>query len=195
MILSQSTTDSTELVLATDRLLLRPWKDEDLPAFAALNADSRVMAFLPARLDRAASDRLATRIRSKMDAHGFGFWAVEVKGVAPFIGFVGLSVPSFQAHFTPCVEIGWRLATPYWGRGYATEAGRRALDCGLSTLSLPEIVAFTALNNHRSQAVMKRLGMHSDRAEDFEHPKVPERHPLRRHVLYRIGRGANRQLP
>src|SRR5271166_4752754 len=116
------------LTLRTSRLLLRDWRDADLPPFAALNADSRVMEFFPRPLDRTESDAMAARIRSQFELSGFGLWAVEVPGVAPFIGFVGLSAPSFEAHFTPCVEIGWRLAREYWGRGFATEAARAALD-------------------------------------------------------------------
>lgn len=173
--------------LHSARLRLRHWTDADLPAFAGLNADPRVMEFLPSLLDRRASDALATRIRSFLDAQGFGFWAVEVPGLAPFIGFVGLSAPTFDAHFTPCIEVGWRLAASYWGQGFATEAAHLAVNYGLSTLGFPEIVSFTADTNHRSQAVMMRLGMRSDPADDFDHPALPEGHPLRRHVLFRTG--------
>jgi RimJ/RimL family protein N-acetyltransferase len=176
--------------LATDRLLLRPWRDDDLPHFAALNADSRVMEFFTSCLDRAASDAVAGRIRAHFDEHGFGFWAVEVPGVAPFIGFVGLSVPRFAAPFMPCVEIGWRLAVDAWGRGYATEAARGALTYGFGPLGLDQIVAFTAVENRRSRAVMERLGMRHDPADDFDHPVLPEGHRLRRHVVYRLDRPA-----
>jgi RimJ/RimL family protein N-acetyltransferase len=151
-----------------------------------MNADPRVMEFFIKRLDRAGSDAMVDRIREHFAVHGFGLWAVEVPGVAPFIGFTGLEVPRFEAPFMPCVEIGWRLAFEHWGRGYATEAARLALDYGFGTLGLPEILATTTVTNRRSRAVMERLGMHRDPADDFDHPLAPEGHPLRRHVLYRL---------
>ena len=172
--------------LTTDRLLLRRWRDEDLPAFASLNADARVMACFPKCLSRDESDAAARRIRDHFARHGFGAWAVEVPGVCEFIGFVGLMVPSFDAPFTPCVEIAWRLAFDHWGRGYATEAARAAAAFGFDRLRLPEIVSFTVPANARSRAVMERLGMTHDQRGDFEHPLLPEGHPLRRHVLYRL---------
>jgi RimJ/RimL family protein N-acetyltransferase len=171
--------------LVTPRLRLRPWRDEDLAPFAEMNADPKVMEFLPKPLDRAESDALAARIRDHFACRGFGLWAVEVPGVADFIGFVGLSVPTFEAHFTPCVEVGWRLASEYWGRGYATEAARAALDYGFRRLELAEIVSFTVPANLRSRRVMERIGMIHSPADDFDHPALPEGHPLRRHVLYR----------
>jgi RimJ/RimL family protein N-acetyltransferase len=172
----------------THRLLLRDWLAEDLPAFAAMNADPRVMEFLPKPLDRAESDARAAGIRDHFTRHGFGLWAVEVRGVADFIGFVGLSVPGFEAHFTPCVEVGWRLAFEHWGLGYATEAARAALDFGFQSLALQEIVSFTVPANRRSTAVMERIGMTRAPADDFDHPTLPEGHRLRRHVLYRATR-------
>jgi RimJ/RimL family protein N-acetyltransferase len=176
------------LTLRTSRLLLRDWRDEDLPLFAAMNADSQVMEFFPRLLDRTESDALAARIRSQFARSGFGLWAVEVCGVAPFIGFVGLSVPSFEAHFTPCVEIGWRLARESWGRGYATEAARAALDVGFDRLELEEIVSFTVPANRRSRSVMERIGMMHSPDDDFENPRILQGHPLRHHVLYRKAR-------
>jgi RimJ/RimL family protein N-acetyltransferase len=122
--------------------------------------------------------------------HGFGLWAIEVPEVAPFIGFAGLAVPQFRAHFTPCVEIGWRLAFEYWGHGYATEAARLALGYAFGTLALSEVVSFTAATNHRSRSVMERLGMRHDPVDDFDYPSLPENHPLRRHVLYRLAAGS-----
>jgi RimJ/RimL family protein N-acetyltransferase len=174
--------------IRTARLELRPWRDEDRAPFAALNADPRVMEFFPKTLDRADSDAMAARLREHFDRHGFGLWAVEVPGVADFIGFVGLAVPRFEAHFTPCVEIGWRLAREHWGRGYATEAARAALAFGFRDLALDEIVSFTTTANLRSRAVMERIGMTRSPADDFDHPALPEGHPLRRHVLYRARR-------
>lgn len=172
--------------LATPRLQLRPWRDADLAAFATLNADPRVMEFMPGLLTRTESDALAGRIRAGFAERGFGWWAVEAPGVAEFIGCIGLLVPSFEAAFTPCVEIAWRLAAGQWGRGYATEAARAALEFGFGPLGLGEIVAFTVPANRRSRAVMERLGMTHSQAENFEHPRLPAGHPLRRHVLYRL---------
>jgi RimJ/RimL family protein N-acetyltransferase len=174
--------------LSTSRLILRPWREEDLPAFAALNADPRVVEFLPRCLERAESNALAERIAAHFRQHGCGLWAVEAPGVAPFIGFAGLAVPSFEAHFTPCLEIGWRLAFAHWGRGYATEAARRVLAHAFGPLGRAEIVSFTTRDNRRSRAVMERLAMRHDPADDFLHPALPEDHPQRPHVLYRIDR-------
>lgn len=166
------------------RIVLRGWRQADLAPFARLNADPLVMAHLPARLGAAESNTLVhMRIVPEFTERGFGLWALEIPGVAPFAGFVGLHVPTFAADFSPCVEIGWRLASDYWGRGYATEAARVALRFGFETIRLDEIVSFTAVMNLRSIAVMERLGMRRD--GEFDHPAVPTGHPLRRHVLYR----------
>jgi RimJ/RimL family protein N-acetyltransferase len=146
------------------------------------------MAHFPATLSREESNTLAARIEAHFDQHGFGLWAVEVSDVAPFAGFVGLSVPRFEAHFTPCVEIGWRLAVEHWGKGYATEGARAVLAFGFETLHLEEIVSFTTTGNLPSRRVMEKIGMTHDPADDFDHPGLPDGHPLRRHVLYRIAR-------
>ncbi len=172
-------------VLSTPRLILRPWCDSDLPAFAELNADPQVMRYFPAVLDRQASDALAARIRDRLDTTQFGFWAVQITDVTDFAGFIGLSVPSFEAPFMPCVEIGWRLARPYWKMGYASEGARAALDYAFNTLRLPQVVAFTAAINSPSISVMQRLDMRHHASDDFGHPALPEGHPLRQHVLYR----------
>jgi RimJ/RimL family protein N-acetyltransferase len=174
--------------VATSRLLLRLWRDDDLPAFAALNADPEVMEHFPKTLDRGESDSRVAQIREHFARHGFGLWAVEIAGGASFIGFVGLSVPTFEAPFTPCVEIGWRLAREHWGFGYATEAARAVLGLGFQRLQLGEIVSFTVPANRRSRAVMERIGMTRDPLGDFDHPLLPEGHPLRPHVLYRVRR-------
>lgn len=170
--------------LETSRLRLRLWRDEDFAPFAALNADPQVMAHFPATLDRAESDVLAARCQSLIEAQGWGFWATEIKASGDFIGFVGLHRPIAELPFSPCVEIGWRLARPFWGQGYASEAARAALSFAFNDLALAEVVAFTSLENRRSQAVMERLGMR--RAENFEHPALPPGHPLREHCLYRL---------
>ena len=176
--------------LTTARLVLRGWRPEDRAPFAALNADPVVMEHFPAPLDREASDALAARLAAHFDERGFGMWAVEAPGVAPFLGFVGLSVPRFQAAFTPCVEIAWRLAREFWGRGYALEAARAALAYAWGPADLAEVVSFTVPANRRSVAMMERLGMRRDLAGDFDHPLLPEGHRLRRHVLYRLARPA-----
>jgi RimJ/RimL family protein N-acetyltransferase len=174
--------------LETERLRLRRWRLDDLALFAALNADPQVVEHLPAALSREESAALASRIEAQFEQHGFGLWAVEVRGVAPFAGFIGLAVPRFEARFTPCVEIGWRLAAAHWGRGYATEGARAALAFGFEALRLEEIVSFTVPANLRSRRVMEKIGMQHDPAGDFDHPLLPEGHRLRRHVLYRIAR-------
>ncbi len=173
-------------VLTTARLLLRPWRDSDLVPFAALNADPRVMEHFPGLLSRAESDAMALRGAESMAEKGFGWWAVEVRGGDPFIGFVGLSVPGFEAPFMPAVEVGWRLAAAHWGQGYASEAARAALRFGFETLQLEEIVSFTVPANKPSRRVMERIGMTRDPDGDFGHPRLPLGHPLRRHLLYRI---------
>ncbi len=175
-------------ILTTARLRLRQWREEDLAPFAALNADPQVMEFFPKVLTRAESDAVAGRIRDHFARHGFGLWAVEAPGVADFVGFVGLAIPSFEAHFTPCVEIGWRLAREHWGHGYATEAATAALAFGFGDRSLEEIVAFTVPANIPSRRVMGRLGMRHSPSDDFEHPAIADGHPLRSHVLYRLRR-------
>jgi ribosomal-protein-alanine N-acetyltransferase len=172
--------------LRTDRLVLRRWRASDRGSFAALNADPQVMEHLPALLTRAESDTVIDRVEAHFDQHGFGLWALEVAATGEFIGFTGLSTPRFPAHFTPAVEIGWRLAGSAWGRGYASEAARRALAFGFEDVGLPEIVSFTAVDNLRSRAVMARIGMTHDPVADFEHPLVPAGGRLRRHVLYRL---------
>ena len=176
------------LIFMIVRLRLRQWREEDLAPFAALNADPQVMEFFPKALSRAESDAVAGRIRDHFTRHGFGLWAVEAPGAADFVGFVGLAVPSFEAHFTPCVEIGWRLAREHWGHGYATEAATAALAFGFGDRALEEIVAFTVPANIPSRRVMGRLGMRRLPADDFEHPAIAAGHPLRSHVLYRLRR-------
>ena len=174
--------------LVTERLILRAWRDSDLAPFARLNDDPVVMEFMSRRLTRDESDAFAARIRADMDARGWGLWAVEIKDGAPFAGYVGLSVPGFDAHFTPCVEVGWRLARAHWGQGYAGEAAAACLRFGFETLILQQIVSFTASVNQRSIRVMEKIGMTRDRAGDFEHPRLAPGNPLRPHVLYRVNR-------
>lgn len=177
------------VALRTPRLLLREWRDDDCEPFAAMSFDPAVMEYLLPFTDRAAADAWVARMRAHNEEHGFAYWAVELPPVAGFIGAVGLSrMRSVGFPFAPAVEIGWRLARTYWRQGYATEAAWAVLDDGFGRLDLEEIVAFTLPVNRRSQAVMERLGMRRNPADDFEHPRVPEGHPWRRHVLFRIRR-------
>ncbi len=174
--------------LRTERLVLRAWRESDRTPFAAMGQDPRVMRHLGPLLSRAESDALADRIAAHFAEHGFGLWAVEAPGVAEFAGFVGLSTPRFAGHFTPCVEVGWRLDADHWGRGWATEAARAALRFGFEEVGLTEIVSFTTRENWASRAVMLRLGMTHDARDDFEHPALGAGDPLRPHVLYRLRR-------
>jgi RimJ/RimL family protein N-acetyltransferase len=174
--------------LDTPRLRLRRWRDEDRAPFAALNADPVVMEHFPSTLSRAASDAFLDRIQAALEEHGWGLWAVEVRDSGSFIGFVGLNPATFDAPFTPAIEVGWRLAREHWGNGYATEGARAAVDYGFAELALDEIVSFTMHANLRSRRLMARLGMQRDPADDFDNPNVPVGHPIRPHVLYRLDR-------
>jgi RimJ/RimL family protein N-acetyltransferase len=176
--------------LTTERLLLRRWRAADAEPFARLNADALVMEHFPATLSRAESDELIERIESSFREHGFGAWAVEVPGSVALAGFVGLwPQNSEQLPFAPAIEIGWRLGRDCWGRGIATEAATAALEFAFVELGLDEIVSFTTVANERSRAVMERLGMQRDPAEDFLHHAIPPGDPLAPHVLYRIRAG------
>jgi RimJ/RimL family protein N-acetyltransferase len=170
----------------TQRLVLRPFRDTDRESFARLNADPLVMQHFPSTLTRSESDALVDRALAHFQTHGFSFWAIELPQVPGCIGFTGLAVPSFASHFTPCVEIGWRLAREHWGRGYAQEAARAALHSAFVHLGLEQVVSFTSTGNGRSRRVMQRLGMQHNPNDDFDHPNLPVGHPLRRHVLYRL---------
>lgn len=172
--------------LETERLRLRRWRPEDREAYAALNADPRVMEFFPSTRTRAESDASADLIEEHFARHGFGSWVLEIRGVAPFAGLVGLAVMTIDVPFLPAVEVGWRLAHAHWGQGYAPEAARACIDYGLQERALDELVAITAVRNARSRRVMEKLGMTHDPAENFEHPGVPVGSPLREHVLYRL---------
>jgi RimJ/RimL family protein N-acetyltransferase len=171
--------------LETERLLLRQWRPEDRAPFAALNADPEVMEHFPAPMTAAESDALADRLERLIEQQGWGLWAMQERATGRFVGFTGLAYPGFDAPFGPAVEIGWRLARDAWGQGLATEAARAATAFAFDELALDEIVSFTAVPNERSRAVMRRLGMRHDPAEDFDHPLVEQPH-LRRHVLYRL---------
>lgn len=170
--------------VAGERLRLRAWREADLAPFAEMNADPQVASWLSGPLTRAESDAFVERIQEHMRQHGFGFWALELPGVADFAGYVGFAVPNFEADFMPCVEIGWRLCPAYWGHGYVTEAARGCLGFAFRRVGLSELLSFTAIGNQRSRAVMERIGMRESR--EFDHPKLDVTHPLRRHVIYRL---------
>jgi RimJ/RimL family protein N-acetyltransferase len=170
----------------TERLRLRQWNSADRDAFAGLNADPRVMEFFPAPLNRVESDAIAARCESLIQERAWGLWAVELKSSRDFIGFIGLHTPSPELPFAPCVEIGWRLAFHYWGKGLAFEGAKAAIRVGFELLNLPEIVSFTSVENRRSRALMERLGML--KSGQFDHPHLPQGNNLRPHCLYRLAR-------
>jgi RimJ/RimL family protein N-acetyltransferase len=172
--------------LTTPRLHLRRWRETDRIPFQAINADPRVMEFMPGPLSPQQSDDLIARIEQHFDRHGFGLYAAELLEDKTLIGFIGLNIPSYDAPFMPAVEIGWRLAADYWGLGLATEGARAVVDRAFTTLQLSSLVSFTVSANLRSRRVMEKLGMTHDPADDFDHPSLPPGHRLRRHVLYRL---------
>lgn len=174
------------MMIRTERLLLRRFRDEDRDTFAEMNDDTRVMEHFVTHMNREQSDAFVDRIEERFDERGYSLWAVEVVGRDPFIGFVGLWDAEFDAPFTPAVEVGWRLKPSAWGHGYATEAANVAIDDGFRRVGIEEIVSFTAVGNRRSIAVMERLGMVRDPEGGFDHPTVPPGHPVRPHVLYRF---------
>jgi 3-dehydroquinate dehydratase / shikimate dehydrogenase len=176
--------------LRTERTLLRHWRDEDFEPFARLNADPEVRRWFNGLLTTEQSNELAARCRDRLDERGWGLWALEVPGVSDFCGFVGLNLVGFATDFSdpsdPAIEVGWRLAKPWWGFGYASESARACLRFAFEELSLAEVVSFTAVGNTNSRAVMERIGMTRDPDDDFDHPELPVDSDLRRHVLYRI---------
>ena len=178
-------------MISTPRLLLRNWQPRDRSPFATLNADPRVMQYFPSPLTSEETDLALERIAAHFERCGFGLWAAEIRATGEFAGFIGLSVPGFQTHFTPCVEIGWRVAARFWNQGLATEGALEVLRYGLGPLCLKEIVSFTAEENRPSRRVMEKIGITRDPRDDFDHPGIAEGHPLRRHVLYRMRRAAN----
>ncbi len=174
--------------IGTERLILRKWRESDRAPFARMNCDPAVMEHFPALLSREESDALVDRAVAHFQEHGFGPWAAELRESKEFIGYVSLFIPQFEASFTPCVEIGWRLAQHHWGKGLATEGARAVLRHGFKVQGLLELVSFTVPGNLRSLRVMEKIGMTRDPEGDFDHPSIPEGHALRRHVLYRLKR-------
>ncbi len=176
------------IVANTERLILRHWRHSDRLPFSRMNADARVMEFMPGLLTPEQSDALADRIEADFRQHGFGLCAAELRRDHSFLGFIGLSIPSFAAHFTPCIEIGWRLSADRWGQGLATEGAREMVRYASEQLGLDSLVSFTVPANVRSRRIMEKLGMTHNPADDFDHPALPQDHPLRKHVLYRMQR-------
>jgi RimJ/RimL family protein N-acetyltransferase len=177
------------VLFETERLIIRNWEEADFKAFAKMNSDPRVMEYFPSVLNHAESRAFFDVMIQKNQKNGFCYWPIELKLTEECIGFVGLDVPGFKAHFTPCVEIGWHLAHQYWGKGYAPESAVACLDYGFNELGLQEVVSFTSVNNLNSRKLMEKIGMTHHPEEDFDHPKLEEGHYLRRHVLYRIKKG------
>lgn len=176
------------VIATTERLILRHWQPSDREPFSWMNADPRVMEFMPSLLSQEESDALIDHIKSHFREHGFGLCAVELRQEHSFMGYIGLAVPRFRAIFTPCVEIGWRLSSDYWGRGLATEGAREIVRYAFGSLGLKDLVSFTVPGNGRSRRVMEKLGMTHNPADDFDHPNLPPEHRLCRHVLYRLRR-------
>lgn len=181
-------TKATKMQLLTPRLVLRPWMESDKRPFAAMSEDTDVMQYLRPLATRGASDAWIDYQISHQSSHGFCMWAVESRGSGTFIGAVGLMRIGFVARFTPAVEVGWRLATQFWGQGFAVEAAQASLQFGFEQICLKEIVAHASIRNVRSRHLMTRLGMSHDIGEDFDHPRISEADPLRRQVLYRLTR-------
>lgn len=172
---------------------MRPWRDSDIEPYVALGADPELMRYFPWTMDRAESEASMARFRAHFAEHGFGPWVVEVPGETEFAGVIGLSYVRHETHFTPAVEVAWRLFAEYQGRGIATEAARAAVRYGFETVGLEEIVAMCTPDNRASRRVMEKLGMTRDPTDDFDHPMVPEGHPMRRIVLYRLRASNARQ--
>lgn len=174
-------------ILETERLILRTWKKEDAESYYLINQDPKVIEFLPGTLSMEKVQDFILYCNQQYESKGYTLWAVELKKTGEFIGFIGLNYTDFKTHFTPAIEIGWRIGSKFWGHGYATEGAKASLDYGFRTCGLKEIVSFTVPDNIRSIGVMQRIGMKRDMDGDFAHPKLEVDHRLSKHVLYRIG--------
>ena len=177
--------------LKTKRLILRPWNQEDFEPFAQLNADSRMMEYFPALLTKAESNERAKTNKKKIEDDGWGKWAVSIQGSTEFIGMIGLfklEKKTFQVPFCPAVAVVWNIAVQHWGKGYATEGAKAAIEYAFQTLEFEEIVAFTVPQNARSRRVMEKIGMRYDPKDDFHHPNIPAENRFSRQVLYRISK-------
>ena len=174
--------------LETDRLILRSWRESDLAPMLAINQDPKVCEYFPEIGNRDSTLVLIDRIIKHDEEHGYSLYAVEVKATNEMIGFIGLMTPSFEAHFTPAIEIGWRLSSNHWNKGYATEGAKAVLRHAFTELNLDGVVSFTAVNNLASRRVMEKIGLKHNSKDDFDHPKLVEDSPLKRHVLYRLSK-------
>ncbi len=183
--------NSTVIIIETNRLILRTWEEQDIDLMTVINQNPKVCEFLPAIGNRESTEASVRKIMQHYDEYGFCLYAVELKSTHEFIGWVGLAIPSFEAHFTPAVEIGWRLSSNHWNQGYATEAAKAILDYAFNILDLNEVVSFTAVNNKPSRRVMEKIGLFHHQEEDFDHPRLEKTHPLCRHVLYRLKKQGN----
>ncbi len=177
---------ATAPIIKTERLILRPWRESDQLPFSLINKDPKVMEFIPIPISREQSDAMIKSYEEEWDQRNYGRWALELPGVDDLIGYVGLHYTDFKSDFTPCIEIGWRLASAHWGKGYASEAAKAALDYGFNKLNQKEFFAFTYKGNMNSRKLMERLGMTYDPTLDFENPGLPEGHPMGSYVVYRI---------
>ena len=175
-------------IIETSRLILRTWEEKDIDAMTLIDQDTKVCEFLPSIGTREETEARTQRIMQHYEQHGFCLYAVELKSTHQFIGWIGLSIPSFEAHFTPSVEIGWRLDSKHWNKGYATEGAKAVLYYAFTKLNLNKVVSFTTVNNTASRRVMEKIGMHRNPRDDFNHPKLNKSHPLCKHVLYRISK-------
>lgn len=176
----------SSIFIETPRLILRQWEQKDYEPYTSLNCDPEVMKYFPSVKSPDETLAQIKRISEAIGRHGYGFWAVERKDNHHFIGFTGLSVPGFEAYFSPCVEIGWRLSKENWGQGFATEAALSCLDFGFKYLGLNEIYSFTSIYNDRSEKVMRRIGM--NKIGEFDHPLIADGHWLERHLVYKTTR-------
>lgn len=175
-------------ILKTDRLILRTWNDHDLKPMFEINQDPNVMEYFPALQDLEMTKQFINKVNVHFEKHGYTLYATIRKNSGEFIGFIGLLMADFEAHFTPAAEIGWRLSSKHWGQGFATEGAKAVLDHAFSVLKIPEIVSFAAAGNVKSIRVMQKIGLQHHEEDDFDHPKLDDTSPLKRHVLYRLSR-------
>jgi len=173
-------------IIETDRLILRTWRDEDLESMFAINQDPKVMEYFPSLQDLDMTKNFIDKVNAHFENHGYSLYATVRKDTNEFIGFIGLLIAEFESHFTPATEIGWRLSSNHWGQGFATEGAKAVLDYAFRELKIPEIVSFTAASNAKSIRVMQKIGLQHNEANDFDHPKLDDESPLKRHVLYRL---------
>ena len=176
-----------KVYIETDRLLIRQWRDEDLDPFFYLNSNPEVMRYFPKLLSRKESDSFAHKVSAQIDKNGYSFWAIEWKGRSEFVGTMGINDVNFKAHFTPAIEIGWRLDNKFWRKGLGFEGAKAILDYAFNSLMIKEVVSFTSSINKSSIGLMEKIGMKRDTRGDFDHPNVEASNPLRSHILYRIG--------